>query len=103
MLKFQIWGPRIHLSAFRMASIGITPTLKVGGARASLVVLFGYRTIEPKNMSVVPKRDNHIQSVEFEVVQRSRFSGRMLSAVTLGATLGFVLQRAKPNTSSSGR
>ncbi len=100
MLSFQIWGPRIHLNAFPDGQYRITPTLKGLWIPGSVVVLFGTRTIEPKSASVVLKKDNQIQSIEFEVVQRRRFFGSILGAATVGLVLGLVLQRAKPNTSS---
>jgi hypothetical protein len=57
-------------------------------------VLFGSRTIA-KSAYVVLKKDNHIQSIEFEVVQRRRFFGSLLGAASVGAMLGLLLQRAK--------
>jgi len=63
------------------------------------VVFLGYRTIEPKSASVVLKNDNHIQSVEFEVVQRPRPWRAILSAAVAGAIVGSVLQRGRPSTS----
>ena len=47
------------------------------------VVFLGYRTIEPKSASVVLKKDDHIQSVEFELVQRPRPWRTILSAVVV--------------------
>jgi hypothetical protein len=79
-LIFQIWGRGIHLNAFPDGQYRITPTLKVTWAPGGVVVLFGYRTIEPKSASVILKKNNDIQSVAFEVVQRRRFFGSILGA-----------------------
>ena len=95
-LSFQIWGRDIHLNAFPDGQYRITPTLKGMWSRANPVVLFGYRTIEPKSASVVLKRDNHIQSVEFELVQRPRPLGTILGAAIVGAIAGSALQRVNP-------
>jgi hypothetical protein len=95
-LIFQIWGRDIHLNAFPDGQYRVTPTLKGMWSRANPVVLFGYRTIEPKSASVVLKRDNHIQSVEFELVQRPRPLGTILGAAIVGAIAGSALQRVNP-------
>jgi len=100
-LSFQIWGRGIHLNAFPDGSYRITPTLRGRWSRANpvAVVFLGYRTIEPKSASVVLKKDNHIQSVEFELVQRPRPWRTILSAAVAGAIVGSVLQRGRPSTS----
>lgn len=64
--------------------------------------MFGYRTIEPKSASVILKKNNHIQIVEFEVVQRRRFFGFILGAGHIGAIFALVLQRDTPNHSRLG-
>ncbi len=96
-LSFQIWGRGIHLNAFPDGQYRITPTLRGMWTRANpvAIVLFGYRTIEPKSVSVVLKKDNQIQSVEFELVQRPRLWGTILSAAIVGALVGSALQRGK--------
>jgi hypothetical protein len=71
-------GRGIHLNAFPDGQYRITPTLKVTWAPGGVVVLFGYRTIEPKSASVILKKNNHIQSVEFEVVQRRHSNYRRI-------------------------
>ena len=58
-----------------------------------------FRAIEPKSASVVLKKDNHIQSVEFELVQRPRPWRTILSAAVAGAIVGSVVQRGRPSTS----
>jgi hypothetical protein len=73
-LSFQVWG--VHLNAFPDGRYRITPTLKGTWSRpANPVLFFGSRTIEPQSFSVVLKKDDHIQSVAFELVQRPRRSG----------------------------
>ena len=51
MLSFQICGCPIHLNAFPDGQYRITSTLKVRWTPGSVVVLFGYRTMEPKMAS----------------------------------------------------
>jgi len=95
-LSFQVWG--VHLNAFPDGRYRITPTLKGTWSRPNPVaVLFGYRTIEPQSFSVVLKKDDHIKSVEFELVQRPRPWGTILSAAVIGAFVGSALQSAQPN------
>jgi hypothetical protein len=53
---------------------------------------------EPQSFSVVLKKDDHIQSVEFEVVQRPRPLATILSAAVAGAIVGSVLQRGRLST-----
>jgi hypothetical protein len=60
-------------------------------AQSVAVVLFGYRFIEPQSASVVLKKDDHIQSVEFELVQRPRPWRTILSAAIAGAIVGSAL------------
>ena len=100
-LSFQVWWQGIHLNAFPDGQYRITPTLKSMWSPANpvAVVFLGYRTIEPKSASVVLKKDNHIQSVEFELVQRPRPLRTILSAAVGGAIVGSVLQRGRPSTS----
>ena len=100
-LSFQIWGRSIHLNAFPDGQYRITPTLKGMWSRANPVAVefLGYRTMEPKSASVVLKKDDHIQSVEFELVQRPRPWRTILSAAVAGAIAGSVLQRGRPSTS----
>jgi hypothetical protein len=96
-LSFQIWGRGIHLNAFPDGMYRITPTLKGTWSRANPVVtFFGSRIIEPKSASVVLKKDNHIQSVEFELVHRPRPLATVLSAAVVGAIVGSALQRERP-------
>ena len=71
-LGFQVWGRDIHVNAFPDGQYRITPTLTGMWTRATPVVLLGSRIIEPKSAYVVLKKDDHIQSVEFELVQRPR-------------------------------
>jgi len=97
-LSFQIWGRGIHLNAFPYGQYRITPTLKGTWSRANPVqLIFGSRTIEPKSASVVLKEADHIQSVEFELVQRPRSLAMILSAAVAGAIVGSALQRGTPN------
>ena len=100
-LGFQIWGRDIHLNAFPDGQYRITPALKGTWSRATPVALFGSRNIEPQSASVVLKKDNHIQSVEFELVQRPRPWRILLSAAVAGALVGSALQRGRPDTSFS--
>jgi hypothetical protein len=96
-LSFQVWG--LHLNAFPDGRYRITRTLKGTWSRAAYPVFFGSRTMEPQSFSVVLKKDDHIQGVEFEVVQRPRPLGAILSAAVAGAIVGSVLQRGRPSTS----
>ena len=98
-LSFQIWGRGIHLNAFPDGQYRITPTRKGMWSRATPVVSFGSRSIEPKSASVVLKKDNHIQSVEFELVQRPRAWGTIFAAAIVGVLVGSALQIGRPNTS----
>jgi hypothetical protein len=94
-LSFQVWG--LHLNAFPDGRYRITPTLKGTWSRpANPVLFFGSRTIEPQSFSVVLKKDDHIQGVEFEVVQRPRPLATILSAAVAGVIVGSVLQRVNP-------
>ena len=100
-LGFHVWG--VHLNAFPDGQYRITPTLKGTWTRPLPIFLFfGLRTIEPQSASVVLKKDNHIQSVEFELVQRPRSLATMLSAAVVGAIVGAALQRDRPNASLRG-
>lgn len=96
-LSFQIWGRDIHLNAFPDGQYRITPAIKGMWTRATPFLLFGSRAIEPQSASVVLKKDNQIQGVEFEVVQRSRPWAIILSAAVAGGVLGSALQRGRPN------
>ncbi|HJU60683.1 MAG TPA: hypothetical protein VJ864_01455, partial [Candidatus Binatia bacterium] len=97
-LSFQVWG--LHLNAFPDGRYRITPTLKgIWSRPANPVLFFGSRTIEPQSFSVVLKKDDHIQSVEFELVQRPRPLGTILGAAIVGAIVGSALQRGRPSTS----
>jgi len=96
-LGFQIRGRDIHLNAFPDGQYRITPTLTGLWTRATPVVLLGSRNIEPKSAYVVLKKDNHVQSVEFEVVQRSRPWWTIFGAAIAGALVGSVVRRANPN------
>ena len=96
-LGFQIRGRDIHLNAFPDGQYRITPTLTGMWTRATPVVLLGSRSIEPKSAYVVLKKDDHIQSVEFELVQRPRSLAMILSAAVAGAIVGSALQRGTPN------
>ena len=97
-LSFQVWG--VHLNAFPDGRYRITPTLKGTWSRpANPVLFFGSRTMEPQSFSVVLKKDNHIQSAEFELVQRPRPLRTILSAAVAGAIVGSVLQRGRLSTS----
>ena len=96
-LGFQILGRDIHLNAFPDGQYRITPTLTGLWTRATPVVLLGSRIIEPKSAYVVLKKDNHVQSVEFEVVQRSRPWWTIFGAAIAGAMVGSAVRRANPN------
>lgn len=97
-LSFQVWG--LHLNAFPDGRYRITPTLKGTWSRpANPVLFFGSRTMEPQSFSVVLKKDNHFQSVEFELVQRPRPLGTILGAAIVGAIVGSALQRGRLSTS----
>jgi hypothetical protein len=98
-LSFQIWGRDIHLNAFPDGQYRITPTLTGLWTRATPVVLLGSRIIEPRSASVVLKKDDHIQSVVFEVAQRSRPWWTIFGAAIAGALVGSALRRANPSAS----
>jgi hypothetical protein len=100
-LGFQVWN--VHLNAFPDGRYRITPTLKGTWTRPTpLLLFFGSRAIEPQSASVVLKKDDHLQSVEFELVQRPRPLATILSAAVVGAIVGSALQRGRPNTSLRG-
>lgn len=93
-LGFQVWN--LHLNAFPDGQYRITPTIKGTWSRPTpLLVFLGARTIEPRSASVVLKKDNHLQSVEFEVVRRPRPLQTILSAAFVGAIVGSALQRGR--------
>jgi hypothetical protein len=96
-LGFQIRGRDIHLNAFPDGQYRITPTLTGLWTRATPVVFLGSRNIEPRSAYVVLKKDNHVQSVEFEVVQRSRPWWTIVGAAIAGALVGSAVRRANPN------
>jgi hypothetical protein len=73
---FRVTG--LHLNVFPDGRYRITPRLKSNWRPSGLLAALSYRTIEPISASVVLKKDDHIQSVEFEVVRRGLFSGRRL-------------------------
>jgi hypothetical protein len=98
-LGFQIRGRDIHLNAFPDGQYRITPTLTGMWTRSTPVVLLGSRSIEPKSAYVVLKKDDHIQSVEFELVQRPRPWATIFGAAIAGALVGSVLRRANPTPS----
>ena len=100
-LSFQILGQDIHLNAFPDGQYRITPTLKGTWSPSNpvAVVMFGSRAIEPQSASVKLKKDDHIQSVEFELVQRPRPWSTILSVVVAGAIVGSVVQRGRASTS----
>lgn len=99
-LGFQVWGRGIHLNAFPDGGYRITPTLKGTWSYTNPVqLIFGARAIEPKSASVVLKKDDHIGSVEFELVQRPRSLAVILSAAVAGAIVGSALQRGTRSTS----
>jgi hypothetical protein len=99
-LGFQVWGRDIHLNAFPDGQYRITPTLTGMWTRATPVVLLGSRIIEPKSAYVVLKKDDHIQSVEFELVQRPRPWATIFGAAIVGALVSSALRRANPISSN---
>jgi hypothetical protein len=96
-LGFQVSGRDIHLNAFPDGQYRITPSLTGMWTRPTPVVLLGSRVIEPKSAYVVLKKDDHIQSVEFELVQRPRPWAAIFGAAIAGALVGSALRRANPN------
>jgi len=68
----------LHLNAFPDGRYRITPSLKGNWRPSGLLAALSYRAIEPISASVALTKDDHIQSVEFEVVRRGLFSGRRL-------------------------
>ena len=93
-LGFQVWGRDIHVNAFPDGQYRITPTLTGMWTRATPVVLLNSRIIEPKSAYVVLKKDDHIQSVEFELVQRPRPWATIFGAAIVGALVGSAVQRS---------
>jgi hypothetical protein len=75
-VSFRVTG--LHLNAFPDGQYRITPRLQGNWRTSGLLAALSYRAIEPISASVVLKKDDHIRSVEFEVVRRSLFSGRRL-------------------------
>ena len=78
-VSFHITG--LHLNALPDGRYRITPSLRGDWRPSGLLAALGYRAIEPISASVILKEGNLIQSVEFEVVRRSLFSGRRLGPV----------------------
>ena len=68
----------LNLNAFPDGGYRITPSLQATWRPSGLLAALGYRAVEPISASVILKEDNHIRTVEFEVVRRSLFSGRRL-------------------------
>jgi len=58
-------------------------------------VLLGSRIIEPTSAYVKLKKDDHIQSVEFEVVQRPRPWWTIVGAAIAGALVGSALRTSR--------
>jgi hypothetical protein len=75
---FRVTG--LHLNAFPDGQYRITPSLRGNWRPSGLLAALSYRAIEPISASVVLKKDDHIQRVEFEVVRRGLFSGRRLGS-----------------------
>jgi hypothetical protein len=99
-LGFQISGRGIHLNAFPDGMYRITPTVKGLWTRTTAIaVLFGSRSIEPKSASVALKKDDQLQGVEFELVQRPRPWPTIFGAAIVGALAAAALQRTRPNMS----
>lgn len=75
-ISFQITG--LHVNIFPDGYYKITPSLKGNWGPSGVLAVLGYLAIEPLNASVAITEERHIQTVEFEVVRRSWFSGRRL-------------------------
>jgi hypothetical protein len=75
-VRFQVTG--LHLTAFPDGRYRITPHLQGNWHPSGLLSALSYRAIEPISASVILTKDAHIQTVDFEVVRRSAFSGRRL-------------------------
>jgi len=73
---FHITG--LHLTAFPDGQYRITPSLNGAWQPVGILALLARRVIEPMSASVILTDDKRIQSVEFDVIRRSFFSGRRL-------------------------
>jgi hypothetical protein len=73
---FHITG--LHLTAFPDGQYRVTPSLQGTWRPGGILALLARRVIEPISASIILTDDKRIQSVEFEVVRRSFFSGRRL-------------------------
>jgi hypothetical protein len=60
--------PDVHLNAFPDGKYRITPTVTGKWSRSPIQVLLGYKRIEPRSVYVSLTEDQHIRSVDFEVV-----------------------------------
>jgi len=74
-VSFRVTG--LHLNVLD-GKYRITPSLQGNWRPSGLLAALSYRAIEPISEDRVLTEDDHIQSVEFEVVRRSFFSGRRL-------------------------
>ncbi len=76
VISFHVTG--LHFNMPLDGYYRITPSLKGNWRPSGIFSLLSYRAIEPLSASIVLKKDNPVQSCEFEVVRRSWFSGRRL-------------------------
>ena len=76
VISFQVSG--LHFNMPFDGYYRITPNLKGNWRPSGIFAPVGYRAIEPISANVGLKKDAPVQSLEFEVVRRSWFSGRRL-------------------------
>ncbi len=76
VISFQVSG--LHFNMPFDGYYRITPNLNGNWRPSGIFAAVGYRAIEPISAIVVLKKDAPVQSVEFEVVRHSWFSGRHL-------------------------
>lgn len=75
----SFWVRGLHLNLLPNGAYRITPTLKGNWRPSGIFAPLGYRVIEPSSVYVSLWPQSQVQSVEFEVLRRSFFGGRVLS------------------------
>ena len=67
VVRFSV--PDVHLNGFPDGRYHIKPQLTGNWGDSRLQMMFGFRRIEPLAFYVAVTKDQHIVSVDFEVVQ----------------------------------
>jgi hypothetical protein len=67
VVRFNV--PDVHLNAFPDGKYRVSAELTGNWAESRLQAMLGFRRIEPIAFYVVLTKDNHLSSVDFEVIQ----------------------------------